>query len=82
MSRFHSTMSRRDFMKVLGLNSAGVGGAVLASPAFNDLDDVVSQGNVSRPWWARTVDTPTPEVDWNQMKKFSEGNTMRGKGTE
>ncbi|ADJ25402.1 reductive dehalogenase [Dehalogenimonas lykanthroporepellens BL-DC-9] len=78
MSKFHSTISRRDFMKVLGLTSAGVGGAALASPAFKDLDDAISRGNVTRPWWARTVDNPTSEVDWAQMKKFSEGNSMRG----
>lgn len=82
MTKFHSTVSRRDFMKGLGFATAGVGGAALIAPGFKDLDDVISQGNISRPWWARTVDNPTSEVDWTQMKKFSEGNTMRGKGSE
>ena len=82
MPNFHSTVSRRDFMKAIGLAGAGIGGAALVAPGFKDLDDALSSGGVSRPWWTRTVDTPTSEVDWTQMKKFSEGNSMRGKGNE
>ncbi|MEN8615222.1 reductive dehalogenase [Dehalogenimonas sp. THU2] len=83
MSKFHSTMSRRDFMKVIGVTGAGIGATAAITPAFNDFDEMISQGvGVKRPWWAKTVETPTTEIDWQNMKKFSEGNTMRGKGTE
>ncbi|MEN8615063.1 reductive dehalogenase [Dehalogenimonas sp. THU2] len=77
MKTYHTTVTRRDFMKALGLTGAGLTAAATV-PSFVDLDDAISQGAVKRPWWARTVETPTTEVDWPNMKKFSEGNTMRG----
>ncbi|MGI2336447.1 MAG: reductive dehalogenase [Dehalogenimonas sp.] len=82
MSKYHTTVSRRDFMKGLGLAGVGIGGAALIAPSFNDLDEVISQGmSYQRPWWAKTQDKSTTEVDWAQMKKFSEGNA-RGRGSE
>ncbi len=38
MSKFHSTVSRRSFMKGLGLAGAGLGAASAAAPVFQDLD--------------------------------------------
>ncbi|PKH45665.1 reductive dehalogenase, partial [Dehalococcoides mccartyi] len=40
MSKFHSTLSRRDFVKALGLSGAGLGLASAAAPAFHDLDEL------------------------------------------
>ena len=42
MSKFHSTVTRRDFMKGLGLAGAGIGAAAAASPVFHDLDEVAA----------------------------------------
>jgi hypothetical protein len=36
MSKFHSTLSRRDFMKALGVTGAGIGAGMAVSPAFHD----------------------------------------------
>ncbi|MEL7562418.1 MAG: twin-arginine translocation signal domain-containing protein, partial [Dehalogenimonas sp.] len=36
MSRFHSVVSRREFMKAIGLLGAGIGGASLVTPVFHD----------------------------------------------
>ena len=41
MVKFHSTISRRDFLKILGLGGAGFAAAVSA-PAFHDLDEVLT----------------------------------------
>ncbi|GAI88797.1 unnamed protein product, partial [marine sediment metagenome] len=41
MSKYHSTVSRRDFMKALGLGAAGLGAAGAAAPVFHDLDEVI-----------------------------------------
>lgn len=40
MHSFHSTVSRRDFMKTLGLAGAGVGAAAATFPVFHDLDEL------------------------------------------
>ncbi len=42
MNGFHGTLSRRDFMKSLGIAGAGLGAASMVGPAFNDLDAMVA----------------------------------------
>ncbi len=72
MSTFHSIVSRRDFMKGLGLAGAGLGGAALASPAFHDLDEVISAAPAphrKRSWWVKEVDQPTVDIDWDLMAR-------------
>ena len=75
MSTFHSTVSRRDFMKGLGLAGAGLGAAAAVAPAFHDLDGLAAQGaNYKSPWWIKSVDKPTTEIDWsilNYTESFS-----------
>ncbi|MDV2989624.1 MAG: reductive dehalogenase [Dehalogenimonas sp.] len=80
MSKFHSTISRRDFMKALGITGAGLGAASLLSPQFQDLDDMISASASQNqyPWWVRRVDEPTVEVDWTMKSRWSEVNTLRG----
>jgi len=69
MSKFHSTISRRDFMKGLGLAGAGIGAAAATAPVFHDLDEVASSPNGLRklPWYIkeRELLDPTVEIDWN-----------------
>ena len=80
MKGFHSTVSRRDFMKGVGLAGAGIGAAGLVAPAFHDLDDIVAAKDSmpKRPWWVKKVDSMTTEVDFPIMQRFAEGETMRG----
>lgn len=70
MSKFHSTVTRRDFMKGLGLVTAGLGGAAAVAPAFHDLDEMMQSGvsTRKRAWWVKEVDEPTVEIDWSLMK--------------
>ncbi|XUW99762.1 MAG: reductive dehalogenase [Dehalogenimonas sp.] len=74
MSIFHSTISRRDFMKNLGVVSAGIGAASLAAPAFNDLDGMMAttEAEAKRPWWIKKLDLdhPTVEIDWEAMQRY------------
>lgn len=38
-------------------------------------------GRPARPWWVKTVDEPTVEIDWNRMQRFDEQQgTVRGPG--
>jgi hypothetical protein len=66
-------LSRREFFKMAGI---GTGAAVAlsalqpepvqaAAGAFKD-----PAGRMQRPWWVRTVDQPTTEVDWSKMERF------------
>ncbi len=66
MSKFHSTVSRRDFMKGLGLAGAGLGAAAATAPVFHDLDELASSKTTHPlPWWVKEVDEPTVPIDWS-----------------
>ncbi|KTB47980.1 reductive dehalogenase [Dehalogenimonas alkenigignens] len=71
MSVFHSTMSRREYMKSLGLFGAGIGGASLVAPVFHDLDELMASesAQIKRAWWIRNTEHPTVDIDWNLMKR-------------
>lgn len=70
MSKFHSTLSRRDFMKSLGLG--GLGAAALINPSINGFDDLfaTSTDDAKRDWWVKEVDEPTVEIDWSMVERF------------
>ncbi|MEN8494310.1 reductive dehalogenase [Dehalococcoides sp. THU3] len=79
MSSFHSILTRRDFMKGLGLGTAGVSAATVAVPLFHDLDEMMaSEGSDSTnfeeklPWYVkrREYGNPTVEVDWNALQRW------------
>ena len=74
MSKFHSSVTRRDFMKALGLTGVGLGATVAATPVIHDLDELMSSttANVKRPWWIseREHDNPTVEVDWGMLQRY------------
>ena len=82
MSKFHTTVSRRDFMKGLGLAGAGLGAAAATTPVFHDLDEVIASPTsvAKRSWYVkeREFNDPTMEYDWSQMQRFPENNTLRG----
>lgn len=44
MSNFHTTVNRRDFMKLLGVTGTGLGlgAAATINPTFRDFDEVIS----------------------------------------
>ncbi len=67
MSMFHGTISRRDYMKYLGL--VGVGATALSAPIFHDLDELISSDTGGRhPWFVKEVDVPTQEIDWDMLQ--------------
>nr|UZH91592.1 reductive dehalogenase [uncultured bacterium] len=69
MSNFHSTISRRDFMKGLGLTGAGIGAASMLAPTFQDIDDLntSAKDTANMPWWVKAQDNPTVEIDWDVL---------------
>lgn len=87
--KHHSTISRRDFMKSLGLAGAGIGAGAAAyhsaSPAFQDLDDVMASptAGFKRPWYVKELEyhKPTVEIDWNQITRMDNSKTLHGETT-
>ncbi|WP_238582986.1 twin-arginine translocation signal domain-containing protein [Dehalococcoides mccartyi] len=63
MSKFHSMVSRRDFMKGLGMAGAGIGAVAASAPVFHDIDELIASDTAvqPRPWWVkeRPIDDPT-----------------------
>ena len=78
MSKYHSNISRRDFLKMMGLGGAGLGAAAVSAPVIHDLDDLIALPGAEwkRPWYAREVDKPTCEIDWGMMKRFDYSEVM------
>ncbi|MEL7561878.1 reductive dehalogenase [Dehalogenimonas sp. 4OHTPN] len=73
MFKAHSTLSRREFMRAIGIAGSGLGAASLVQPKFNDVDELLSASSnlkYDHPWYAKEVDEPTVEVDWNTMQRF------------
>ena len=74
MSKFHSTVSRRDFMKGLGLAGAGLGAVAASAPVFHDVDELTSAGSThtQHAWYVKERDYEdiTTPVDWAVYKPF------------
>ncbi|MBI4789194.1 MAG: reductive dehalogenase [Chloroflexi bacterium] len=71
-------LTRREFLKDLGLLGAGVTlapGEIVGSSII-DWDDEKTAG-VKRPAWVKTVGNPTTEIDWGKMKRYDERLTLR-----
>ncbi len=70
-------LSRREFLRLAGLGVGAAAATTAARPAaatgkptavkFSD-----PAGRPQRPWWVKTVDVPTTEVDWGKMKRYNE----------
>ena len=72
-SRYHSTVGRRDFMKMLGMGAGAIGlGASGCGAPFKDLDEMKSAPFAERklPFWVKEVDEPTVKIDWENMQIF------------
>ncbi|AMU87274.1 reductive dehalogenase [Dehalococcoides mccartyi] len=78
MNISHSTLSRRDFMKGLGLAGAGLGAVAASAPVFHDVDELTSFGsNVNKyPWYVKERDfkNPTVEIDWDTLERPNANN--------
>ncbi|MBN1368696.1 MAG: reductive dehalogenase [Dehalococcoidaceae bacterium] len=85
-ARYHSTISRRDFMKALGLGGISLGAAglspVIGPPAFADLDEVMASplAAFKRPSWVKPAEKPTIEIEWKDVKRFDYHNVMWAAG--
>jgi len=78
MNKYHPTISRRDFMKVLGLGGAGLALGATAPPVVHDLDELISSPAAipRRPGYVREVKKPTTEIDWSLYKRFDYSRVM------
>ncbi len=68
--------SRREFFKMAGIGT----GAAVAVSALQPVQPARAAsapyrdpaGRPQRPWWVKTVDTPTTEIDWAKMERYNE----------
>lgn len=82
-------LSRREFLRLAGL---GLGSAAVATTAATKASSPAAKemakhsfsdpaGRPNRPWWVKTVDEPTTEIDYNVYERFSEQLvSVRGPG--
>ena len=71
-THYHSTVSRRDLMKLVGMGAfASAGGSLMQGP-FKDLDEMMASPVAERkmPFWVKEVDEPTVEIDWENMEIY------------
>ncbi|KUO49007.1 MAG: reductive dehalogenase [Desulfitibacter sp. BRH_c19] len=72
-------LSRRQLIKAAGLTGAGI---TLAATGFDKhalaAGDALPKEVPNRYWWVKTVDKPTTEIDWKNLKRFEEWKTVRG----
>ena len=84
MPKFHSTVSRREFMKIMAVATGGIGAMAAVAPVFHDVDEIIATGAAmqKRPWFVkeRPAHNPTTEVDWDMMGRVNPTNT--GQQTE
>lgn len=87
MSNYHSTISRREFLKALGFGSVGLGLGALSpslSIPIHDLDEAMASPMAlqKRPSWVKEVNKPTVDIDWKIMKRFNDYEVMWANGFE
>ena len=72
--KHHSTVGRREFMKMLGVGTGaiGLGAAGVSAAGFKDLDEMMASPLAERklPFWVKEVDEPTVKIDWDNMEIF------------
>ena len=77
MMRYHTTLSKKAFMKLLGFgeNSDAIG---IVSSLYRDLDEVKSSPAAERklPGWIKEVEKPTVEIDWDMITPFDGNDVM------
>jgi epoxyqueuosine reductase len=73
-----SNLTRREFFKDMGLLSMGAATVAALGPieAFGESWSDKA-GIAPRPPWVRSVDRPTVEIDWDQIYRFDERETVR-----
>ena len=78
MAEHQAKVSRRGFLKLAGITGAiatsGAVGIPAEAAAAKNKAEVMEDpaGRPQRPWWVRTVDKPTVEIDWTKMQRFNE----------
>ncbi|MFO7682238.1 MAG: reductive dehalogenase [Chloroflexota bacterium] len=80
-------LNRRDFLRIAGIGAGAAAVATVSKPAaaesktFTGAPFSDPAGRLKRPWWVKTVDEPTMEVDWDMMQRYNERTgTVRGPG--
>ncbi|MCP4141242.1 MAG: reductive dehalogenase [Chloroflexi bacterium] len=70
-------MSRRSFLKTIGLGGAALGASTFKWN-FKSLEEAMDSQYAEKtmPWWVREVDEPTVEVDWDKIERYDSRRTL------
>jgi len=81
MSKYHTVVSRRDFMKGLGIAGAGLGVTAAVAPTFHDLDEMSASIPAVHPWpwWVKEMeyDTTSVEIDWSKITRWDSRHILQ-----
>ncbi|MBT3337650.1 MAG: reductive dehalogenase [Anaerolineae bacterium] len=86
MTEKRKKISRREFLKLAGLATSSIAAANLDSLVKNNPVSTENSkmmdaaGRPKRPWWIREVETPTVDIDWENLQRFDARATVRGSG--
>lgn len=82
MNNDDHNISRREFLKGMGMTGlgAGIAGTVGMAAAGDALGTPMSGGVHRRPWWVRQVDEPTTGIDWDLMERMDATQTLQPEG--
>lgn len=69
---YSPTISRRDFMKMIGLGAGAAGFSAIPLDGMHDLDAMkaTTYGDRNLPFWVKEVDKPTVEIDYDAYQQF------------
>ena len=86
LNKYHSSLSRRDFLKSLGLAGVAFGAAPVLFPgqSIRDLDEIMASPEAAsmRPSYVKEVEKPTVEVDWTAMERFDYSKVVWASGLQ
>ncbi len=78
-------LNRRTFLKLAGLAVSTIAARELMpsnekllAPMRREMVDAA--GRPRRPWWVRTVDEPTVEINWDNVQRFDARENVQGNG--
>lgn len=69
-------ISRRSFLRAAGAGAALSAGGLTITPGSAQSRVLAPAGRPRRPWWVRTVDEPTVEIDWDRVQRFDARNAI------
>lgn len=78
-------LNRREFLKIASLAVSSIAAGKFIplnenNSASKSRKMVDAAGRPKRPWWVRTVDEPTVQINWDNVQRFDARKNLQGSG--